>query len=220
MTMTTVSLRQYRFHYPHHPAPTQSQGSLLDYWVASNGVFALAQRPGLSALMPISAHSQPIPGLGPLQPWLKLPLVPISLVQRMVTLAQAALPNEILFHLVLAPGGGDWGLTVPRQSQGPNHCKPLDTGPDSSAHRALMEVHSHGTHPAYFSRTDDQDERSGFRLYGVLGRLHQGQPELLLRVGLMGHFWVVPMAAVFSPGEAGVRDRAPAHAVYYGVDSP
>jgi hypothetical protein len=41
--------------------------------------------------------------------------------------------------------------------------------------------------PAFFSETDDRDERGG-RLYGVIGRLDTTQPQLVLRQGLYGHW--------------------------------
>jgi hypothetical protein len=61
----------------------------------------------------------------------------------------------------------------------------------------LVEVHSHGNLPAYFSPTDDTDECSGFRIYGVLGNVKASQPEILLRVGLFGHGWTVSVPQVF-----------------------
>ena len=51
----------------------------------------------------------------------------------------------------------------------------------------VAEFHSHGSLPAFFSATDDQDEQ-GFRIYGVVGRLDTAEPELALRVGVYGHF--------------------------------
>jgi hypothetical protein len=44
--------------------------------------------------------------------------------------------------------------------------------------------------PPDFSETDDKDE-SGFRLYGVIGNLHQA-PKIRLRVGCYGYFWEIP----------------------------
>ncbi|MBF2028330.1 MAG: hypothetical protein IGS48_16450 [Oscillatoriales cyanobacterium C42_A2020_001] len=49
----------------------------------------------------------------------------------------------------------------------------------------------------YFSPTDDTDECSGFRVYGVLGKVREVQFEILLRVGLFGHGWTIPVQQVF-----------------------
>ena len=69
----------------------------------------------------------------------------------------------------------------------------------------VAEFHSHGRHRAFFSATDDGDEQ-GFRIYGVVGRLHDPLPELTLRVGIYGHFAPLEWAQVFDgPHPTGLR---------------
>ena len=60
----------------------------------------------------------------------------------------------------------------------------------------IAEFHSHGSHRAFFSATDDRDEQ-GFRIYGVVGRLDTATPELALRVGIYGHFAPLEWSQVF-----------------------
>jgi hypothetical protein len=81
-------------------------------------------------------------------------------------------------------------LIEPDQTRTAASCRPLEQGPGSSHDRALIEIHSHHSMRAEFSRIDDQDEQ-GFRLYGVIGRLNR-QPEIRLRAGLYGYFWEIP----------------------------
>ena len=70
---------------------------------------------------------------------------------------------------------------------------------------AVAEFHSHGRHRAFFSATDDGDEQ-GFRIYGVVGRLHDPLPELTLRVGIYGHFASLEWTQVFDgPLPTGLR---------------
>ena len=68
----------------------------------------------------------------------------------------------------------------------------------------VAEFHSHGTSRAFFSATDNRDEQ-GFRIYGVVGRLDDSQPELSLRVGVYGHFARVDWPQVFDGPEPGLR---------------
>src|SRR5262249_26982287 len=103
-------------------------------------------------------------------------------------------PIEILFHLEWA--AGQWLLHVPPQEGSASHVRPLEDGADSSYARVLIEVHSHHGMDAYWSETDNRDERSGFRLYGVLGRIFT-HPVLRVRVGMHGHFLQVPAAQIF-----------------------
>jgi PRTRC genetic system protein A len=172
----------------------------IEYWVGATHTYARAARPGLTVLMPISKHEQPLKGLIDLQPNLNLtPLVPERWLWQMWAQAHQHCPNEVLFHLVLEDG--DWNLVMPHQTQSPGHCTPTQTQAESSAQRATIELHSHGHAPAYFSATDDADERSGFRIYGVLGKVREKQFELLLRVGLFGHAWTIPARQVFQFGD-------------------
>ena len=68
----------------------------------------------------------------------------------------------------------------------------------------VAEFHSHGSSRAFFSKTDDGDEQ-GFRIYGVVGRLDDPEPELSLRVGVYGHFAPVDWPQVFEDSQPGVR---------------
>jgi len=100
---------------------------------------------------------------------------------------------ETLFHLIWSPvypWDDGWELVAPEQTRSAARCRPLDDGPGSSHARALIEIHSHHSMAARFSSTDDTDE-TGFRLYGVIGRLSEA-PEIRLRVGVYGYHWEVP----------------------------
>jgi len=176
------------------PLPMQNATG-IEYWIANNGVFARAQRSGLTVLMPVSMHEQPIKGLVELQPFMQLnPLVPEGLLWRLWAIAYHDCPKEVLFHLILE--NEQWQLITPDQLQSQTSCRPYDTSAESSTHQALIEIHSHGHLPAYFSPTDDTDECSGFRIYGVLGKVREVQFEILLRVGLFGHGWTIPVQQV------------------------
>jgi len=68
----------------------------------------------------------------------------------------------------------------------------------------VAEFHSHGSSRAFFSKTDDGDEQ-GFRIYGVVGRLNDPEPELSLRVGVYGHFATADWLQVFDGPNPGLR---------------
>ena len=68
----------------------------------------------------------------------------------------------------------------------------------------VAEFHSHGSSRAFFSKTDDKDEQ-GFRIYGVVGRLDDPEPELSLRVGVYGHFAPADWPQVFDGPNPGLR---------------
>jgi ThiF family len=75
---------------------------------------------------------------------------------------------------------------------------------------AVLEIHSHGPHPAHFSGTDDADEQ-GLRIYGVVGHLERHRPEVTLRVGVYGHFLPVPWETVFAGDIGKLAISTPIH---------
>ena len=183
------------------------EGQLYTYVFGRDGVYIKGERPRLSCQFQIGS-SYPIRGLSEIEEYFTFEpkRIPSVLVEDMITRArQEALRDlEILFHFVEGPAGsgvhsansfGGWTLAVPEQTQSHASCKPVDSGPDSSHSRALVEVHSHHNMEAYFSAGDDKDEQ-GFRIYAVIGNVLNA-PEINVRLGLHGHFWRIPSNWVF-----------------------
>lgn len=61
----------------------------------------------------------------------------------------------------------------------------------------VMDVHSHGCMPAFFSSVDDHDEK-GTRLFLVVGRLDRDNPEWKLRAGITGFYKNLHLADIFN----------------------
>jgi PRTRC genetic system protein A len=175
------------------------------YVFAKNGVFAWARREGLEALIPVSSCT--ITGLYPVKPYVRLEYPPVDawmLSEALRISQEARTPQggylEVLFYLERNQQG--WQMTVPTQQQEAFRVLPLLSDSDEQAlyTNTLIEVHSHHTMRAFFSRTDDRDEQ-GFRIYGVLGCVDGKRdfpPEIRVRVGIYGHFWEIPASTVFS----------------------
>jgi len=174
------------------------QGGMFDYLLTADGVYLHAKREELEVSFPLlPGVSGVIRGLQPTMPVFdfELPLVPEGLIAELWAQAEdwANQGLETLFHLVWSPvypWNNGWGLDTPEQERSATRCKPLHDGPGSSHEKAIVEIHSHHLMPARFSPTDDKDE-TGFRLYGVIGRLPEA-PEIRLRVGVYGYFWEIP----------------------------
>jgi PRTRC genetic system protein A len=183
-------------------------GQMFDYIVASEGVYLHANREEFDVAFRIAKAE--IRGLEPMFPAfnLRLPKIPSHLVSEMLDGASyyAADRLETLFHFHwsrLSVFDEGWLIEEPDQERSATRCKPLEDGPGSSHEKAIVEVHSHHSMPARFSETDDKDE-TGFRLYGVVGRL-DSEPEIRMRVGVYGYHWEVPAAWVMDLPE-GLRD--------------
>jgi PRTRC genetic system protein A len=166
----------------------------MEYLIGSNGIFVRAIRPEFQVILPVVADPCIFKGLSAIQPQISLTCkVPESLLLEMWREACIACPNEVLFHLILE--SNQWRLIIPEQATSTTSCTPV-VGQTSSQHAAI-EVHSHGMMSASFSPTDDLDERSCFRIFGVMGKVRSPSPQLQLRVGVFGHCWVIPLESVF-----------------------
>jgi PRTRC genetic system protein A len=178
----------------------------FEYVLAQNGIFVRARREGLSALIPVALSPRPLPGLAPLRGAVALayPPVPRSLVMRMLRLSWEAQDREgkpverayvLLWKKGAVPLLNGWHLETPPQSQGPVSVTIHESDPDSAYGEALWEVHSHHGMPAFFSETDTRDEQGKFRLFAVLGSIFT-KPQVLVRVGIWGHFALLPAQQV------------------------
>ena len=183
------------------------QPALYEYLFAGNGIFLRANRHGLAACIPLLTTA--IHGLPNVEPSISLagPRIPLAMMREILLHAQLAWadstgPKESLFHC----GYQDtWTLTIPQQirTYASVHC--ADPYAPSYQH-CLIEIHSHHEMPPFFSSTDDQDE-TGFRIYGVLGHLHR-RPQILFRVGIYSHFSYIPAASLAELPE-GLEDALP-----------
>jgi PRTRC genetic system protein A len=183
-----IGLVGYRYSQPLHKP---GKDHLYTYITAANGLFIYAKRQGLEVLLPLETFREPIRGIEPLEPMLRLPWrVPFALLNRMVSLSRRAMPNEALFYLDYTFG---WKLRIPGQMAGRSMVKPEDDYPEDAV---LIEIHSHNSMDAFFSETDNRDE-TGFRIYGVLGKINTDRPEIRLRVGVYGQHVPVRVKDIF-----------------------
>ena len=173
------------------------QGVGYDYVLGSGGVYVQSESAHLTARIAVAPCK--VRGLAP--------------VTEKLTLGHGPIPAHVfelgLSWMLAAPGterffavrwGGDaYRLVVPRQE---GTGSSLSYEPPAGV---VAEFHSHGGHRAFFSATDDRDEQ-GFRVYGVVGRLHDPLPEMSLRLGIYGHFAPLHWPHVFGgPHPPGLR---------------
>lgn len=168
--------------------PTGESGLFYDYILAQNGLFIQAENGLMKAVIRVAAAK--VRGLIPLDEALTLPAgkIPRRLLGWALSVLKAT-PNEEGFLAITWDDG--YRLRMPPQegtAGGVRYHRPRNV---------VLEVHSHGTTRAFFSATDDSDEQ-GFAIYMVAGRLHQASPEVLLRVGIYGHFSPIRLEAAFS----------------------
>jgi hypothetical protein len=170
-----------------------------NYVIAGNGVFIRAERDVMSATIQISECE--IRGLPPIEPEFNPSFgkVPEAMLNRIINLAveTAKCKVEGLFYLSLQ--SSEWQLEIPRQIQTRNSVKPCEQGSGSPYQRAIIEIHTHPFSKIARFSSDDNEDETGFRIYGVMANLNPRnyRPTLNLRLGVYGYWWRLPADRIF-----------------------
>lgn len=155
-------------------------GSFYTYVLAGNGLFVTARNEHMTGAVPLGLV--PVRGLMEQAVGVHLlrPRVPAHLLELAVSIMSIDVSRER--YLAIVWEGGGWRLVMPEQTAHPMSVS-FQRVPG-----AVVELHSHGQMPAFFSVTDDHDEQ-GFGIYGVIGNLGcASPPRLRLRLGIYGYF--------------------------------
>ena len=170
---------------------------LYDYILAEQGLIKRVENRFAAVDCLLAPLEETLYGLNlqpyPLQPLrFKLPRIPGRLLAETLAEARREIEREVMYHFKYDPGEG-WTVSRPAQEQSRVSVGYRYRDPD----QIILDLHSHHRMPAFFSPTDDRDERGG-RFYGVIGHLDRETPELALRLGLYGHWlYNVPAALLF-----------------------
>lgn len=178
-----------------------SDALFYQYVIAQNGVFVRAENEFVSACLPVTRLKEataPIRGLQPLKGWvrLKIPQIPLTLLETAIADAQVSAENgrldETLSYVVWR--NGRYHLIKPAdQKASPNFVVTEMVEPGETV---VMDIHSHGAAPPYFSPTDDRDE-TRLRFYGVIGNLRT-TPQWRFRLGIYGHWTDIDRDTLFT----------------------
>ena len=175
-----ATLVGYLLNHPH--GLEGAQGPAFDYILAANGVFIQVTNGLLTARIRIA--DVVVKGLAPVEEKIALTygLLPAQLLREGLAWTQRAPERERFFAIRQDASGCGYRLDIPPQLGSASQVRyQSGDGP------AVAEFHSHGSHPAHFSATDNADEQ-GCRIYGVIGRLDLPTPQLTMRLGIYGYF--------------------------------
>jgi hypothetical protein len=164
---------------------------LYEYIMAGNGILKRARRDVMGAIIPVNECK--VSGLATIKPEFapNFGKVPEAIVQQIIDEATdvARQGLESLFYLSLQ--AGRWQLEIPQQHRTNRSVTPVEKGAGSPYERAIIEIHSHHRMSPDFSPDDDEDE-TGFRLYGVIGNINpqwDHLPMINLRLGVYKTWW-------------------------------
>ncbi|RZT29086.1 PRTRC system protein A [Cupriavidus agavae] len=173
-------------------APMARPGERL--LIAANGVFLEIVRPWLRVvrLLGTFQHRSPIPyGDVAEETELQCGRVPGELIGEFAAMARAAHPKETGAWIVWNAASGAFRLvSVGILEHSGGHLKyqrPVLADGDV----VVVDCHSHGNHPAFFSATDDEDDRHDVKFAFVIGNCAAHAPSMALRLCAKGIFEAV-----------------------------
>ncbi len=158
--------------------------------IANDGLYVEAINPVLEVRLPVAKSS------------IKLPYGIIGSVG--VRLVNGQIPKRILQDVcekTLLCGECEWaGLVVWDKIRCEYALYEPDTISFSTRHisyrnelsdeyELVMDLHSHGSMPAFFSKTDDKSDMGGFYIAGVVGNCDSDEPTFATRIVVNGHFF-------------------------------
>lgn len=156
------------------------------YLLADDGLFVMGQGNGFVALIRV-ADLPRTSGFGPLAPgiWFEGRPVPPRLIEEAKQHAIETYPKEWAGAITLSTDG--WTMEhVGVTSASGSH---VTYGRSSYRDDALVvDVHSHGAHPAGFSPTDNASDEQGVHIAAVLGECQPETIRLIARVSVNGFF--------------------------------
>ena len=130
-----------------------------------------------------------------------IPLIPMHLTMRIISFfrhyTQNGEINEVLVNVYWDTQNREFILDAPEQVVSKTSVD-SNENPDFINERYLhyMDIHSHNNMKAFFSHTDDKDEKAT-RLYTVIGRLDKFLPEMKTRISNGGKFHEIDPSEVF-----------------------
>ncbi|SPS02240.1 PRTRC system protein A [Cupriavidus taiwanensis] len=162
--------------------------------IAANGVFLEIARPWLRMVRRLGAfeHRTAIPyGEAAEATELHCGRVPAQLIGEFAAMARAAYPKETGAWIVWNAASATFRLIpVGILEHSGGHLKyerPVLADDDV----LVVDCHSHGSHPAFFSGTDDVDDRHDVKFAFVIGNCAALAPSMALRLCAKGIFETV-----------------------------
>jgi PRTRC genetic system protein A len=191
----------------------------LLYRMAGNGLFKTARVPaaGLTVTVPVALAARPIRGLPALEPTIDLAhgALPAAYIAAILALFAATAALGVESHAAITVRDGAYRLVRREVGAATGGRVRYRLHPGDGA--VVLDIHSHHRLPPFFSATDDADD-VGVAVYAVVGAFgHPDGPAVRARLGALGHWWPVSLAALVD-GPLGVRDLDSPRSVGDGDD--
>lgn len=192
---------------PCYPVPPSGRSPAIDalraarsghgFAVGRDGVMMILRRPWLQVDVHVTdrlAAYAPYGSVGESSAELLCGLIPATLRAEILDHFRAALPNEAAAFIIWNETSGAFSIDFPVIDEAtPSRLvyRPPVVGPDC---HVICDIHSHGNGLAFFSATDDTDDRHATKIALVFGRVGYPEgPTMLSRLCVPGMFLPLPI---------------------------
>ncbi|OAI16239.1 hypothetical protein A1507_11815 [Methylomonas koyamae] len=168
------------------PAPEPGKHRFV---IGQEGVVIEAINEVLEVRLPVARSIVKLPygALGEQGVRLRHGPIPITLLAAIEQKATSTCPDEWAGWVIWDVPHQRYELMEPEiLSLGPGHVSYRNELPEGSA--IVLDVHTHGRMPAFFSGVDDVSDQQGFYIAGVIGLCHD-RKNYATRMNVNGHFF-------------------------------
>lgn len=165
------------------PTSPSDLTKMITYVMTASGIRAFRKAPfGMvieEAKEPIGGIQGVLPPSPPLGVVLDIPKIPFTILQQVVSFFRevwAKHKSEALVRIFFDREATTWHVHVPRQDVSSGGVQHQDDFDKEGKLLHVADIHSHCTMSAFFSSTDDADEKKAVRLYGVIGKINDISP--------------------------------------------
>ena len=177
--------------------------------VASNGVFVQVKRDWLDCVERMGCIDAALPlPYGEVTPSIQFAFgtIPVVLLEAFIAAGRAGLPNEIAGGLIYSAQRQTLRLAIYASVRSTAHGIEYRLPPVAGDESIAVDLHTHGLLPAFWSATDDRDDRS-VKVTGVFGNLDREPPSAAFRLVLNGMYR--PLAHPWDTAADGVDTGVP-----------
>lgn len=186
-----------------HESPLpRPQGNGMRFIAAADGMYREVQTEWMRRIKRISAFTLPY---GEIAECLEFHIAPppLALWREFINQSIVALPNEHAALMVWNTSSQSWRLVergfTHASAAKIDYVEPVLAEDDL----AVIDIHSHARARAFFSGTDNRDDRGGIKIAACVGHVHTQNPEVVMRVACIDEF--IPIQ--FKAGKFEVQQR-------------
>jgi len=165
--------------------PADADG--IRYLVSATGLWRQVTLPWVTFVHEVAPAVLRLP-YGQVQPTLELRCsgIPTDLIREFTARAKQQAPTEVAAAFLWDEGSDTWRLAWRHaRSASSGHIEYDEVRPLDGEH-LVLDAHSHGYHPAFFSAEDDRDDHGSMKFSLVVGSLNQALPSSAMRLCMAG----------------------------------